>query len=183
MHYWDISRPEREFVHLAEAGEVRGDVLDVGCGTGENVLYMAKVGHEVWGIDISHRAIEKAKAKAQERGLEATFLVHNALDLQNLGRTFETVIYAGLFHLFSDEERLLFTKSLGTILRPSGIYFMLCFSEFEPDWGGPRRVTQEEIRATFRDGWKINYIREAMLESMYPESEGPLGWLSSITLL
>lgn len=168
---------------MAEAGEIRGDVLDVGCGTGENALYLAEAGHEVWGVDISHRAIDKAKTKSQQRGLKATFLVYDALNLQGLGRVFETVIDAGLFHLFSDEERLLFTKSLKTVLRPKGTYFMLCFSEREPDWGGPRRVTKAEIRATFRDGWKINYIRRAMLEPMYPEDEGPLGWLSSITLL
>ncbi len=182
-HYWDISRPEREFVQLEEAGEIKGDVLDVGCGTGENALHMAGVGHKVWGIDISHRAIEKAKAKSQQRGVKATFLIHDAFNLQSLGRTFETVIDSGLFHLFSDEERLLFRRSLMAVLRPFGTYFMLCYSEFEPDWGGPRRVTQAEIHTTFSNGWRINYIREAMLESLVPEEPGPLGWLSSITRL
>ncbi len=31
---WDIDRPQPELVRLAEAGEIRGTVLDVGCGTG-----------------------------------------------------------------------------------------------------------------------------------------------------
>ena len=41
---WDIGRPQREVVRLAEAGEITGDVLDVGCGTGENSLWLAEQG-------------------------------------------------------------------------------------------------------------------------------------------
>ena len=58
---WDISRPQAEFVRLEESGEIRGSVLDVGCGTGEHVLYLARRGHEAWGIDSAPLAIEKAR--------------------------------------------------------------------------------------------------------------------------
>ena len=58
---------------------------------------------------------------------------------------------------------------------------MLCFSEKEPtDWGGPRRVTKEEIRSSFQKKWKINYIKEARFESSY-HSDGGMAWLSSVT--
>ncbi|MGZ4914859.1 MAG: class I SAM-dependent methyltransferase [Halobacteriota archaeon] len=50
---WDIGHPQREFVQLEEADEIKGSVLDVGCGTGENALYLAERGHEVWGVDFS----------------------------------------------------------------------------------------------------------------------------------
>jgi hypothetical protein len=59
---------------------------------------------------------------------------------------------------------------------------MLCFSEHEPGSYGPRRVTQAEIRAAFSKGWKINYIREAVLETTFG-SEGVKAWLSSISRL
>ena len=83
MPPWDIGRPQQEFVRLEEAGEIQGSVLDIGCGTGENALYLAGLGHDVWGIDSAPLAIEKAKAKARKRGLKATFLVFNALKLQH----------------------------------------------------------------------------------------------------
>ena len=179
---WDIGRAQKEFIRLAQAGEIQGSVLDVGCGTGENALYLASLGHEAWGIDSSPKAIQKAQAKAQQRGLKVNFLVSDALLLQSLGRTFGTVIDSGLFHTFSDEEREKFAKSLDAVLRPSGTYYMLCFSEHEPGEFGPRRVTQAEIRATFSAGWRINYIREATMESNV-DPAGIRAWLASITRL
>ncbi len=177
---WDIGRPQKEFERLADDGEIRGKVLDAGCGTGENALYLAGLGFEVWGIDAVSTAIEKAKEKAVERGVTVTFLVFNALKLKLLKVRFDTVIDSGLFHVFSDEERPIYAASLSSALNPGGKYFMLCFSEHEPGAYGPRRVTQDEIRSTFGNGWIINYISEAELESTFG---GVKAWLSSITRL
>ncbi len=179
---WDIGHPQREFVQLEEADEIKGSVLDVGCGTGENALYLASRGHEVWGVDFTPRAIEKARDKAVEHHLNVTFLVGDALQLGSLGRDFDTVIDSGLFHTLSDEERPLFASSLADVLRRGGMYFMLCFSELEPGSYGPRRVTQAEIRETFTHGWHIKYIRSAYMESRR-HLEGIHAWLASITKL
>ena len=70
---WDISEPQPEFVRLAEAGAIGAMVLDVGCGTGENALYLAARGHDVWGIDFVPKAIELARDKASQRGLGVQF--------------------------------------------------------------------------------------------------------------
>ena len=177
---WDIGRPQPEFIRLEEAREIRGRVLDVGCGTGENALYLASKGHEVWGIDSAPTAIRKAKAKAEQRGLAATFHVHDALELHELGRTFDTVTDSGLFHTFGDEHRPLFAASLASILRRRGRYFMMCFSEKEPGTYGPRRVTQAEIRGTFKEGWRIEWIRFATFEANLPSGERAQAWLSKI---
>jgi cyclopropane fatty-acyl-phospholipid synthase-like methyltransferase len=179
---WDIGRPQSEIVRLAAAGEIRGDVLDVGCGTGENLLYLAALGHNAVGIDLSPTAIHKARKKAESRGQKARFVVGDALSLEELRANFDSVIDCGLFHTFSDEMRLAFARSLHSVLNAQGRYFMLCFSELEPDdWGGPRRVSQKEIRDTFHKGWRINYIREARFETNWPQIEGR-AWLSSIIL-
>ncbi len=176
---WDIGRPQPEFVQLEEAGEITGAVLDVGCGTGENALYLAARGHEVWGVDFTPRAIEKAHHKATERHLTVTFLVKDALQLSTLGRDFDSVIDSGLFHTLSDEERPLFVSSLASVLKRGGTYFMLCFSELEPGSYGPRRVTQTEIQETFTQSWRVKYIRAAHMESRR-QLEGIRAWLSSI---
>ncbi len=158
-------------------------MLDVGCGTGENALFLAGLGHQVWGVDSSTLAIRKARAKLKDLRVKVNFLNHNALELQTLKHKFDSAIDSGLFHVFEDNERKLFAKSLATVLKPGGNYYMMCFSEKEPaDWGGPRRVTQREIMDSFSSGWNVNYIREARFETNMHDIEGR-AWLSSITRL
>jgi len=177
---WDIGRPQKEFVELVRRGEITGSVLDIGCGTGEHALFFAENGYGVWGIDSAPLAIQKAKEKADKRGLQVHFLVLNALELVRLGRKFDTATDSGLFHTLSDEDRPVFVDNLAAILSPAGKYFMLCFSDLEPGGYGPRRITKKEIQDSFRDGWSINYIRPAVFES-HTRAEGPRAWLSSIS--
>lgn len=156
---WDIGRPQPQIVQLAEAGKITGRVLDVGCGTGENALFLAERGLEVVGIDGAPRAIRKAESKAHARGLKLVFEVGDALDLPIPQSLFDTVIDSGLFHVFPDEDRPRLRDSLARVLRLGGTYFMMCFSERQPgDWG-PRRVTQAEIRSAFADGWTVELIQ------------------------
>ena len=177
---WDIGRPQKEFVELVRRGELTGSVLDIGCGTGENALFFAGEGHEVWGIDSTPLAIQKAMEKARGRGLRVHFLVLNALDLSSLNRKFDTATDSGLFHTLSDEDRPVFVDNLAAILSPGGTYFMLCFSDQEPCGYGPRRITEREIRNSFRDGWSVNYIRPAIFES-HTRKNGSRAYLSSIS--
>jgi len=177
---WDIGRPQKEFTELVRRGEITGSVLDIGCGSGEHALFFAQEGYEVWGIDSSPLAIQKAQKKGAQRGLPVHFCVLDARDLTKLNRTFDTATDSGLFHTLSDEDRPLFVESLAAILSPGGNYFMLCFSELEPGGYGPRRITKIEIQDSFRDGWSINYIRPAIFESRF-RAKGPRAWLSSIS--
>lgn len=86
---------------------------------------------------------------------------------------------SGLFHVFDDDDRDRFVESLRSVVPAGGRYFMLCFSERQPGDFGPRRVTQAEIRSSFRDGWRVDSIEPADLETNlgYPI----LGWMASIT--
>jgi ubiquinone/menaquinone biosynthesis C-methylase UbiE len=178
---WDVGHPQAEFVKLANQGDIRGRVLDVGCGTGENALFFTGLDLEVWGLDAAPLAVEKANRKASERGSKATFVLGDALHLEKLNQKFDTITDSGLFHVFSDEERVIFARSLRSAIKKGGTYYMLCFSDKEPaSWGGPRRVSKEEVRATFSDGWKVDWIREARFESNFHEIGGR-AWLSSIT--
>src|SRR5665811_23292 len=124
-----------------------GDVIDVGCGTGENALYLASRGLEVVGVDAAPTAVARAQEKARLQGSGATFLVADALELQTLGRTFDVAIDCGLFHTFSDADRTRFERSLHRTLRAGGRYALLCFNEHQLGPLGPRRVTQADIRA------------------------------------
>jgi SAM-dependent methyltransferase len=177
---WDIGHPQKAFVELAEAGELRGSVLDAGCGTGEHTLLAAGLGLQATGIDLAPTAIRLAREKAGERGIGARFLEYDALELSSFGDQFDTIIDCGLFHLFSDEDRARFVESLRASAVVGGHYHMLCFSDRQPgDWG-PRRVTEAELRASFADGWRIDSIEPAILEITI-SPDGAQAWLASFT--
>jgi cyclopropane fatty-acyl-phospholipid synthase-like methyltransferase len=108
--------------------------------------------------------------------------VWDALNLQGLQGRFNTVIDSGFFHALPDKKRPVYLESLASVLNPEGKYLMMCFSEHEPGAWGPRRVTQTEIRETFKQGWVINYIRKAEFDTNIG-SRKCNAWLSSITLI
>jgi SAM-dependent methyltransferase len=177
---WDIGRPQPAFKRLAEEGRFVGNVLDVGCGTGEHALLAASLGLKAMGIDSAPRAIELAQAKASDRGVEARFKVWDALDLPGLGERFDTVLDCGLFHVFDDEERRRYVNSVRATIPASSHYFMLCFSDRQPgDWG-PRRVTRDEIRTSFAEGWRVDTIEAAVLDITI-DPNGAQAWLSVVT--
>jgi cyclopropane fatty-acyl-phospholipid synthase-like methyltransferase len=158
---WDIGRPQPAFAGLASGGLLRGRLIDVGCGTGEQTLLAAAAGADALGVDISSRAIERAREKAAAREVNARFQVADALHLADtlhlgdLGETFDTATDSGLFHVFSDDDRPRYVASLASVLRSGGHCHLMCFSERQPGTEGPRRVTQDELRAAFRDGWTV----------------------------
>lgn len=166
---WDIGRPQTEVVRLLDEGRIVAPLVDVGCGTGESALAAAARGIEAVGVDAAPTAIERARAKAIERGLSVRFELADALHLETLGRTFATALDVGLFHVFDDPERVEYTKSLAGILRPGAHAFVLCFSDAEPDWGGPRRVREEEIPGAFEKWFEVLEVRRAKFDTVRAE--------------
>jgi SAM-dependent methyltransferase len=177
---WDIGRAQPLFERLAADGQVTGPVLDAGCGTGENGLFFAARGFEVVGVDAVDAAIAAARGKARQRGLSAEFLVHDALALGELGRRFRTVLDSGLFHTFDDDERRRYVASLAAATALGAGVFVLCFSEHELRQGGPRRVTQPDLRAAFdRPPFRVLRIEAAEMATNL-EDGGRRAWLASV---
>jgi cyclopropane fatty-acyl-phospholipid synthase-like methyltransferase len=177
---WDIGQPQPAFLALANAGAIQGRVLDVGCGTGEHVLMAAALGLDATGVDLASTALRAAEEKARKRGLTARFLLWDARKLATLGETFDTVLDCGLFHIFDDDDRVAFAESLRSVLPPGGRYFMLCFSDRQPGVWGPRRVTRDEITASFADGWRVDSIEPSTIDITI-DPNGARAWLSALT--
>ncbi len=126
---WDIGKPQKQFVDVAD--QITGSILDAGCGTGENALFFASRGQKVTGIDFLEEPIKRAKHKAVERGLSATFIVKDALTLKDWPERFDNVIDSGLFHVFNDEDRKKYVAGLAVVLKSGGRLFLMCFSDEE----------------------------------------------------
>lgn len=178
---WEVGHPQSAFVELFSSNElVLGKVLDIGCGTGENAIFLAQNGFSVVGIDLVASAIEQAKQKANKLGLNIDFSVGDALHLRFHPDEFDSVIDSALFHIFDDKSRRAYLDQIAKVLRPDGGYFMLCFSESEPtDWGGPRRVSKEEIEEALAPNFEVNFIHDSIIETNFHEAGGGLAYISS----
>src|ERR1700753_3900818 len=102
---WDLGRPQAAFAALAAEGRRGGTVLGAGCGSGEHTLLAASLGLPSLGVDVAETGLAMAMAKWKERGGPAEFALADALHLERLGRTFDTVLDCGLFHSFDGEEQ------------------------------------------------------------------------------
>ena len=178
---WDTGRPQPAVVRLAAEGGFTGMVLDAGCGTGDNTLLIASLGLPVLGVDVAETALTIARAKAADRGLKAEFTAADALQLDRLGRTFETVLDCGLFHTFRGGERPAYAASLASVTEPGGTLHVLCFSDEGPGTG-PHPVSSGDLRAAFSPGtgWDVAAIEPDLVQTRFHDDNGAPAWLATI---
>jgi SAM-dependent methyltransferase len=148
---WDTGEPNRHLVEFVRSGSIeRGRVLDVGCGTGTNALWLAGQGFSAIGVDIASIAIEKARAKAAGTNLDCRFERLDFLTDAVPDGPFHFVFDLGCFHVFdAAEERERFAARVASLLRPDGRWLSIIGSTEGPerDFGPPRRSARDVIGA------------------------------------
>lgn len=168
---WDIGQAQPVVRELERAGAFGPNVLDAGCGTGENVLYLATAGHRVTGIDGSPTAIEHARFKAAHRGIDAEFAVADACELSGYDGRFDSVLDSGLFHTLSDADRVRYAAALHRVSVPGAVAHILAVSPEAGPGPGPRRVTEAELREVFATGWAVQELRPVSMLGRLPGVE------------
>ena len=179
---WDVG-PQPAFARLAAAGAFTGAVLDVGCGTGDNALHLASLGLSVVGVDVAETALARARAKADERRIDAEFVVADAFDLGRLRRTFDTLLDCGMFHTCDVDERPVYVASLASVTEPGATLYLLCFGD-GPD-AGPHPVAHDDLRAAFDagTGWRVVTIERERVHTRFHGDNGAPAWLATIERL
>jgi len=146
---WDsgISPPELlEFIKSHEAGKA----IDLGCGTGTNVITLAKAGWQVTGVDFASRAIQTAKGKLKKEKVQAELHVRDVTKLKGIHGPFDLVLDIGCFHGLSQAGMQDYLNQLDHILVPNGFWLMYGFFKPSPFQSGPGLVETEIDRISSR---------------------------------
>lgn len=174
---WDTGVPDRHLVQLVKNDGLKpGRLLEVGCGTGTNSIWLARQGFEVVGLDVSPKAIERARSKL-EPGLSCRFEVLNFLEDDVEGAPFETIFDRGCFHIFEEEtDQARFAARVAELLKPDGRWVSLIGSTEGParDSGPPRRSLREVI-AAIEPALMIVEVQATTFEKS--ENESAEAWL------
>lgn len=148
---WDDGQPEARLVELVLRGELEPcRVLEAGCGTGTNAVWLAERGFDVVGCDLSPLALERATARAADAGVTVPFHARNLLEDEVPGAPFELVFDRGVFHVFdAAEDRARFAAAVASALGPGGRWLTLAGSTEGParDHGPPRRTVRDLAEA------------------------------------
>ena len=144
---WDIGAPQPVVVALEREGRFTGSVLDAGCGTGDNALFLASRGYRVTAVDIAPSALPASST--------VDFMVADACDLPFVS-TFDSVLASALFHAVPANSRSALAASLYRAAKPGALLNLTCLDVPAP----PFAVTEDELRDTLTDaGWTISVIR------------------------
>ena len=165
---WDIGEPQPVLVELDGCGAITGAVLDAGCGTGDNALYLARHGYTVTGLDAAPSAIAHARTKASQQRLPVEFGVADARELSAYQGRFDTIIDSGLFHIFSNTDQARYLAALHRASRDGARLHVLAISDTAPGTRGPRRLTETEMRAAFTDGWILDDLQRGTMAGALP---------------
>ena len=162
---WDNKEPSESVIAWQTGGWVHGDVLDIGCGLGDNAIYLAKNGHPVTGLDISPTALKTAEQRAKDAGVDVKFAVADSTKLDGYADAFDTVIDSGLFHCLDDDGRRSYAAVAHRATRPGATLLLSCFSDANPvgEEGRPA-VSEESLRDVLGGaGWNITSVEPATL--------------------
>ena len=130
---WDIGARE-ELISLVESGRIKpGRAIDLGCGTGANAIYLAQKGFEVTGVDYAEAAIEKARGRAKEAGVQVTFIADDLTNLRHVSGTFEFLLDYGVLDDLRPHQRELYLRNMFPLTR-SGSQYLLWGFEYPMRW-------------------------------------------------
>lgn len=170
---WDLRGPKESVIGWQARGLIRGEVLDIGCGYGDNAIYLTRSGSRVTGLDISPTALITAEQRAAAAGVSVRFAVADATRLDGYADQFDTVVDSGTFHCLDDAAKHRYADAVHRATRPGAVLLISCFCDAQP--AGARRplpvaVSEQTLREVFAGRWDIVSLQTAAVHR--PQHDG-----------
>jgi SAM-dependent methyltransferase len=166
---WDSVGVRKDLVELLESGRVDPEryprTIDLGCGTGANVVHLAGLGFDSWGVDFSEIALKKAEARAAEAGVGATFVQGDltADAIPGVEGPFDFIVDFGTLDDLKAESRQTMARTITRLSRPGTVFLEYCFygETDELPWisfkgtSKMSHIAPGELETLFGDDWEV----------------------------
>ena len=162
---WDTGIPAPELVRFIQ-GKAPGKAIDIGCGTGTNLLHLAQHQWTITGIDYAPLAIRKARHKL--KGYPVTLLAADVARLRflDLPGPYDLALDMGCFHSLSDQDRKAYVQGLEKWIQQNGVYMVYAFQPGLPD--NRTGISKSEM---------VGYFAEKFVLRNYEQGQGrPSAW-------
>jgi methyl halide transferase len=178
---WETNKPAAELQRILGEGLIpRGNVLELGCGTGADAICLAQHGFDVTAVDMSPIAIERARRRGRQENALVRFVLDDVYEFAQHAGEFDFVYDASFYHFARRNDLDRFLDMLWRITRPGSLYLTLAGNDDEKAEGGPPTVTEHEIHFELGRLLDVVQLRPFQFESPNRE-EGYLGWSCLMT--
>ncbi|MDH3328739.1 MAG: class I SAM-dependent methyltransferase [Desulfobulbaceae bacterium] len=164
---WDSGKTDIHLCQFIEGSKIAPcKVLEIGCGTGTNSIWLAKIGFEVVGLDLSPVAINRAKVKAKEAKVNCQWVSADIMKDTVPDSPFSLIFDRGCFHVFDDHHKQTqFARRVAELLEEDGIWLSLIGSaDGPPRDSGPPRISAEEIVAAAEPHFEILNLKSTSFD-------------------
>lgn len=175
---WETGQPSQELARvIAEENIKPCRVIDLGCGSGINSVWLAQHGFEVTGVDVTPLAIEQARQRAAGAKVNVHFVLGDLLDFREPLEPFPFFFDRGCYHAVRQPDVQLFLRTLTRLTAPGSLGLVLTGNAREPPPAGqgPPVVSEQEIRAELGSIFEIVRLREFRFDAIGNDA-GPLAW-------
>lgn len=174
---WDTGRPSTELQNVLRThaiGPCRA--LEIGCGTGNNSVWLAQQGFEVTGIDLAPLAVERAQERARAAGIHAHFLAADVLQLPELKGSFAFFFDRGCYHAVRRSAPQQYAPAVARQLAAGARGLILAGNAREPHEPGPPVVTEAQLREELGLAFQILDLHEFRFDEAPGIPAQFLGW-------
>lgn len=168
----DILEPVAAFVDEIMGKNLK-KVLDLGCGTGRNAIYMAKLGLDITASDISDKGLEITKKKSKRLGLDIKTVKHDIRTIPYKDDTFDAILCTWVSGHGNDEDMKSHAKEMLRVVKPNGMIFVDYPSKLDKRYGVGIEIEKDTFLENMEGEEKIphHYSSLTEIEEIYEGHE------------
>jgi SAM-dependent methyltransferase len=163
---WDTQTSPLELLEFI-AHHAVGKALDLGCGTGTNLLTLAKTGWEVCGVDYIWLAVLQARTRLKKVGIEAKVFCRDVLNIDFLKKKYDLILDIGCFHGLSKNQKDCYRQNLNRLLNTDGSFLIYAYLQNGPSNFGFSEIDFSVFCSQFHFNWRKDGIGRLERPSMW----------------